>query len=109
MQSGGGLSHGYAQPNGLSLHYASTGEGDLILFLHGFPEFWYARKIQLTDFGKDRQVVALDLPGYNLSEKPTALPAYEGLEDYVTRLTIHRIPGPSHWLAHTRGPSEPDH
>jgi len=49
----------------------------LILFLHGFPHFWYAWKSLLTEFGKDHRAVALDLPGYNLSEKPKALSAYE--------------------------------
>ena len=40
---------GYADVNGVRLHYVSEGEGDLILFLHGFPEFWYGWERQLTD------------------------------------------------------------
>ncbi len=67
----------YTTANGLRLHYVSAGRGDLILFLHGFPEFWYGWKGQLAKFGKDRLAVALDLPGYNLSEKPKELSAYE--------------------------------
>ena len=39
---------GYADVNGVRLHYVAEGEGDLILFLHGFPEFWYAWKEQLA-------------------------------------------------------------
>jgi hypothetical protein len=31
----------YADVNGIRLHYKSAGKGELILFLHGFPEFWY--------------------------------------------------------------------
>jgi epoxide hydrolase 4 len=67
----------YLSTKSLRLHYVSAGEGDLILFLHGFPEFWYAWKSQLVEFGKDCRAVALDLPGYNLSDKPKELPAYE--------------------------------
>lgn len=68
---------GYITANGLRLHYVSVGRGDLILFLHGFPEFWYAWKNQPSEFGKDHRAMALDLPGYNLSEKPKEVLAYE--------------------------------
>ena len=44
--------------------------GRLILFLHGFPEFWQAWHRQLAHFGADHQAAAMDLRGYNLSDKP---------------------------------------
>jgi pimeloyl-ACP methyl ester carboxylesterase len=47
-----------------------------IVMLHGFPEFWYCWKHQLEEFGRDFRVVAPDLRGYNLSDKP------EGFENY---------------------------
>src|ERR1700747_2620254 len=62
--------------NGLPRHYVPAGKGPLILFLHGFPEFWYEWKNQLIEFGKDHQAVAPDLRGYNLSDKPTDLDQY---------------------------------
>src|SRR6202162_2846523 len=62
--------------NGVRLHYVTAGKGPLILFLHGFPEFWYEWKNQLVEFGKDHQAVAPDLRGYNLSDKPTELDQY---------------------------------
>ena len=55
--------------NGIQLHYVSAGQGSLILFLHGFPEFWAEWEAQLHEFGKDHQAVAVDLRGYNLSTK----------------------------------------
>src|SRR5262249_2755643 len=64
------IRHSFAEVNGVRLHYASTGAGRLIVFLHGFPEFWYAWKDQLTHFGRDFLAVAPDLRGYNLSSKP---------------------------------------
>jgi pimeloyl-ACP methyl ester carboxylesterase len=54
----------------MRLHYASAGSGRLVLFVHGFPEFWYEWKDLLADFGRDHQAVAPDMRGYNLSSKP---------------------------------------
>ncbi len=68
--------HDYADVNGVRLHYVSEGSGDLILFLHGFPEFWYAWREQLAAFGEDHRAVAVDMRGYNLSEKPPEVEAY---------------------------------
>src|SRR5690348_6018977 len=67
----------YVTVNGVRLHYVSAGKGPLILFLHGFPEFWYEWKDQLAEFGKDHLAVAPDLRGYNLSDKPAALDQYK--------------------------------
>lgn len=66
-------------PNGTRLHYASAGKsGDpLILFVHGFPEFWYEWSAQLPVFGEDHFAVAPDLRGFNLSDMPSAVSAYK--------------------------------
>jgi pimeloyl-ACP methyl ester carboxylesterase len=66
----------YAEVNGVRLHYVEQGKGPLILFLHGFPEFWYSWKDLLADFGRDHHAIALDMRGYNLSAKPEPLDAY---------------------------------
>jgi pimeloyl-ACP methyl ester carboxylesterase len=85
----------YAQVNGVRLHYVSTGKGPLILFLHGFPEFWYEWKNQLVEFGKDHTAVAPDLRGYNLSDKPKALDQYQmsALVEDVRALAQHLASG----------------
>lgn len=63
--------------HGLSLHYASCGErGPLVVFLHGFPEFWWAWEPYLREFGRDHFAIAPDLRGYNLSDKPAELRDY---------------------------------
>jgi epoxide hydrolase 4 len=67
----------YAEVNAVRLHYVSAGKGRLIIFLHGFPEFWYEWKGQLAEFGKDHRAVAPDMRGYNLSAKPSDLAAYQ--------------------------------
>ena len=65
--------------NGARLHYASAGERGkpLILFAHGFPEFWYAWEAQLGEFGIDHFAVAPDLRGFNLSDMPKEVSAYK--------------------------------
>src|SRR2546425_12975992 len=70
------MDHAYADVNGVRLHYVTVGRGPLVMFLHGFPEFWYAWTAQLADFGRDHRAVAPDMRGYNLSSKPTDLAAY---------------------------------
>jgi pimeloyl-ACP methyl ester carboxylesterase len=75
----------YAQVNGVKLHYVEQGSGSLILFLHGFPEFWYEWKDLLPDFGKDHHAVAVDMRGYNLSEKP------EKLEQYAVPVIVEDV------------------
>jgi pimeloyl-ACP methyl ester carboxylesterase len=71
------LKHEYADVNGLRLHYVIEGKGPLIVFLHGFPEFWYEWKDQLPEFAKDHRAVAPDMRGYNLSAKPADVDAYQ--------------------------------
>ena len=59
--------------NGTRLHYASAGEPGqpLLLFVHGFPEFWYEWHEQLAEFGQQYYAVAPDLRGFNLSDMPS--------------------------------------
>jgi epoxide hydrolase 4 len=66
----------HADVNGVRLHYASVGQGRLVLFLHGYPAFWYQWKDQMAEIGRDHLAVGLDMRGYNLSSKP------EGVESY---------------------------
>ncbi len=71
------VTHDSAEVNGIRLHYATQGTGKLVLFAHGFPEFWYEWKDQLEEFGRDHQAVAPDLRGYNLSSKPAEVEQYQ--------------------------------
>ena len=71
------IHHDYAHVNGVRLHYAQAGTGPLILFLHGFPEFWYCWKNQIEEFGRDHRAVAPDLRGYNLSDRPAEVKQYK--------------------------------
>jgi pimeloyl-ACP methyl ester carboxylesterase len=70
------LHHDTIHTNSIKLHYVTQGKGSLMLFLHGFPEFWYSWRHQIPEFAKDHKVVAIDLRGYNDSDKPKAQSAY---------------------------------
>jgi epoxide hydrolase 4 len=87
------ISHEYAEVNGVRLHYARAGRGPLVVFLHGFPEFWYEWKYQLAEFSRDHTVVAPDMRGYNLSSKPAELSAYAmpTLVEDVRALAAHLL------------------
>ncbi|QLE58162.1 alpha/beta fold hydrolase [Nostoc sp. TCL26-01] len=76
------VEHGYADNNGVKIHYASLGQGPLLLMIHGFPDHWYTWHNQMQLLAADYQVVAIDMRGYNLSDKP------KGVENYDIRLLI---------------------
>lgn len=78
----------YAQIGGVRLHYAKAGAGDkLVVLLHGFPEFWRSWRQQLIALSHEYTVVAPDMRGYNLSDKPPAV------EDYKTEKLVDDIVG----------------
>ena len=68
--------HEYITTNKIKLHYVTQGNGPLMLMLHGFPEFWYSWRYQIPEFAENYQVVAVDLRGYNDSDKPQDKSAY---------------------------------
>lgn len=65
--------------NGVRLHVVEAGEPEapLLLLLHGFPEFWWAWRHQITPLADaGYHVVVPDLRGYNDSEVPHGVAAY---------------------------------
>ncbi|MDF2368059.1 alpha/beta hydrolase [Sneathiella sp.] len=83
------ISHKRARIGDIELHYAECGaeNEELVLLLHGFPEFWYCWKDQLPVVGKKYHAVAPDMRGYNLSDKP------EGVKSYRIRPLIEDVIG----------------
>jgi epoxide hydrolase 4 len=67
---------------GIRLHYVEAGkaigEGSLVVLLHGFPEFWYSWRNQIPALAQaGYHVVAPDMRGYNLSDKPVGWRQYD--------------------------------
>src|SRR6266536_2817473 len=76
------VKHGYADSNGVKIHYASLGSGPLVVMIHRFPDFWYTWRDQMEALSDKFQCVAIDQRGYNLSDKP------KGVENYDERLLV---------------------
>jgi len=79
------VKHGYAKNNRVKIHYATLGEGPLMVMIHGFPDFWYTWRHQMERLSDQFQVVAVDLRGYNESDKP------KGTENYAMPLLVGDI------------------
>ncbi len=71
------IEHRTVALDGIELHCATSGAGPLVLFLHGFPEYWEAWRGQLEHFGARGWLAAApDQRGYNLSSKPADVAQY---------------------------------
>jgi pimeloyl-ACP methyl ester carboxylesterase len=67
----GPWTHRFVSANGSRFHVVEAGTGPLVLFLHGFPEFWWAWQQQLRALSEAGfRAVAVDLRGYGASDKP---------------------------------------
>ncbi len=77
--------HGYADNSGVKIHYVTLGSGPLVVMVHGFPDFWYSWRHQMIALAPYYQVAALDLRGYNLSDKPA------GGENYSMRYLLSDV------------------
>lgn len=96
----------YIEVNSLRLHYLEAGEGDPVLLLHGFPTSSHLYRNVIPELAKTHRVIALDLPGYGLSDKPLDVAYdydfYDGiLNDLLdalgvgkTNLVVHDLGGP---------------
>jgi epoxide hydrolase 4 len=65
--------------NGIALHVVLAGpaSGKPLIFLHGFPEFWFAWRHQIDHFvSSGYRVIIPDQRGYNLSDKPAGVASY---------------------------------
>ncbi|WP_288424102.1 alpha/beta hydrolase [uncultured Spirosoma sp.] len=74
------MTHTTVDTNGVRLHVVQAGPetGPLVLLLHGFPEFWYGWKAQIDGLAEaGYRVWAPDQRGYNLSDKPEGVAAYQ--------------------------------
>jgi len=100
------LKHETVEANGIRLHAARAGDGPLVLFLHGFPEYWEMWRPFLEHFGaRGRCAVAPDMRGYNLSDKPAGVEAYKAkhLIADVLALAAHYTREPFVLVAHDWG------
>ncbi|MDZ4764189.1 MAG: alpha/beta hydrolase [Chloroflexota bacterium] len=72
--------HRFIPTNGIQLHVAQAGDpaNELVILLHGFPEFWYGWRGQIDALVEAGYYVwCPDQRGYNLSDKPAGVAAYQ--------------------------------
>lgn len=79
------VEHKFADSGGVNIHYAAAGSGPLVVFIHGFPDFWYTWRHQMAGLQDEYRVAALDTRGYNDSDKP------ERQEDYDIGLLVDDV------------------
>ncbi len=82
------VEHHDVDNNGVNVHYVTLGEvvtGETLLFVHGFPNFWYVWHNQMEAFEDEYRIVAMDTRATNRSGKP------EGVESYDMPLLLSDI------------------
>lgn len=75
-------SHFFDTAPGIRLHAKVCGPASAptLLFVHGFPEFWFAWRRQLEAFSAHYRCVAIDMRGFNLSSQPLDVPSYKAAQ-----------------------------
>src|SRR5436190_1165355 len=63
-----GVEHGWADVDGLRIHYAQAGEGEPLVLLHGWPQHWWCWRHVIEPLSKRYRVICPDLRGMGWSE-----------------------------------------
>lgn len=71
------VEHHFVDNDGVKIHYVSLGEGPLVVFIHGFPDYWYTWRHQMEGLSAQYRCVAMDTRGYNKSDQPEEQEAYD--------------------------------
>jgi epoxide hydrolase 4 len=95
--------HHFIEANQVRLHYVEQGQGDLVILLHGFPEFWYSWRYQIPALARYFKVVVPDLRGYNDSDKPSTGYDLETLTDDIRCLITQLGYTRAHVVGHDMG------
>ena len=66
-----GFKSGYAEVNGVKLHYVEGGQGQrTVVLIPGWPQTWYAWRKVMPELGKNYRVIAIDIRGMGDSSRP---------------------------------------
>ena len=79
------VTHHHADNQGVKIHYATVGAGPMVVMIHGFPDYWYTWRAQMEFLSSEFKLVAVDLRGYNRSDKP------KGVDQYKMHLLVSDI------------------
>ncbi len=96
----------YLDLDDLRLHYVASGAGDPVVLLHGWPTSSFVWRKVMPALAEGNRVIAFDLPGYGLSDKPLDASysfrffdrvmdgALDALGIETTGLAVHALGGP---------------
>lgn len=71
------VQHHTASSDGVKIHYVTLGAGPVVLFVHGFPDFWYTWRHQMAGLEDHFRCAAMDTRAYNKSDKPKGIESYD--------------------------------
>ena len=72
------IAHRFLDTNGARIHVAQEGDGPPVVFIHGFPEGWFAWRDQMHALAEAGfRAIAVDLRGYGESSKPRGTQSYK--------------------------------
>ncbi|MDT7614624.1 MAG: hypothetical protein QOF00_2071, partial [Pseudonocardiales bacterium] len=66
----GDFRNGYANVNGVRLHYVAGGQGEPLILLPGWPQTWWQYHKIMPSLAARYRVIAVDLRGMGGSGKP---------------------------------------
>ena len=79
------VDHHMVDNEGVNIRYVTLGQGAPILFVHGFPDYWYSWRHQMAGLADSYKTVAMDMRAYNKSDQP------EGVENYTMDLLMSDV------------------
>lgn len=90
--------------NGVAIHYVEQGQGKALILIHGLGASTYNFRHTLLEMSRHFRTIALDLPGFGLSERPTAYDySLTNQAHTVIRLMDHLGIERAHILGHSMG------
>jgi pimeloyl-ACP methyl ester carboxylesterase len=81
-----GFKNGFADVNGVRLHYVQGGQGEPLVLLPGWPETWWSFHKIMPELAKHYTVIAVDLRGMGSSAKPA-----DGYDKKTMAADIHEL------------------
>ena len=80
---------------GLGLHFFDRGSGPVLLLVHGFGAWTFSFRHQIDSLSRHFRVLAVDLPGFGLSDRPSdedlSYTAHaERLREFLDRMGVER-------------------
>lgn len=95
----------YFEHDGRRLHYVEAGRGETVIFLHGFPSYWYSFAQQMQGLKGQYHVVAIDGLGAGKSDAPLEIKAYrlENMAAHLEALIDHIGADKVHLVGHDWG------